>query len=91
MAAEVSVERESAASRKTALAGRKGGWVQKHSSMTSFMTYNMLHIFICSCQILHDKIRPVIQTECPLSEMLETRCVLNFIFFLNVAVFDCTK
>lgn len=51
----------------------------------------MLHIFICSCQILHDKICPVIQTEYPLSETLETRCVLNFIFFLNVAVFECTK
>lgn len=31
-----SLEREPAASRKTALVGRKGGWARKHSSMTKF-------------------------------------------------------
>lgn len=31
---EDSTERQAGASGKTALAGRKGGWVQKHPSMT---------------------------------------------------------
>lgn len=52
------------------------------------MTPGMLHILLCSCQIRQDKTGPVIQTEYPLSEMLETRCVVNFFSFWMLRYVD---
>lgn len=80
-------------------AGRKGKWQKSvpchvHQPPRPARTTEgggACHISICSCQILHDKICPIIQAECPLAERLEDQIyVLNFIFF-NVAIFEYTK